>query len=312
MMSAMFKAFAGRAGWLPSLLALAIIALIGFTTVAALPRIEQNIEKQVSQYLEANLSKSDSLVGLQVHGRDVLLSGRIADPETVQAGLMSLPGVRRVVISDAGSMASSRAGGASDGDASPVTSQVATFRSSVESDVSAPASIVKSEISEPSPNSHEPDKNIANTVSQNAATSTGQSSISDDLSSVVSDARAERTITASRANPEALILSLNKLSSVSVMFAPGDARISAETGSSLMPLAQMMSQNPDLLLGIEGYPDFSVASDEGAFIGFVRARNAEKFLLEQQVESSRIFTRYVSTDGTSAEEGVQLKFYILK
>jgi len=311
MINAIIKAFTGRAGWLPSLLVLAIVALTGLATVLGLPRIEQNVGQQVRQYLEINLSDGDSLAGFQISGRDALLSGQINDPATVRAGLKMLPGVRQVVVNDVESIATSQST-SSQAKGEPAGSQAPD--SSVDSGVIAPETTSSANLEQDDVSRAQlivPDRSVADILVQNAATSTA-STMPDGVSSPVSGAEAGSPSVASSPRPEAVILSLNELFSESVMFSPKDTLVSAKLRASLASLVGMMKNNPELILGIEGYPDLSVASDKSMFIGFSRARNTEKFLLEQQVEDERIFTRYVSSDPISGDDSAQLKFYILK
>jgi len=319
MINSIFKAFSGRAGWLPSLLALVIIALIGTATVMGLPRIEQNIEQQIRHYLETNLSDRDSLVSFQVSGRDVLLAGQISDPAAIRSGMVALSGVRRVTINGAKSIGSRQVNSESADNVNLKMPDASTDESGVEAEMPASASLEPSDGSASSLGQTDPA--IANIIASGAATSTEQAA-PDDVLSPASEAQAgnseqgyskvERAAFTSDASPEALIRSLNALVSASVIFSPGVAQVSAEFASALLPLVGMMKNNPDFVLGIEGYPDHSVASDKSAFVGFVRARNIEKFLLEQQVQDQRIYTRYLPGDQTSADDGAQLKFYILK
>lgn len=321
MMNAIVKAFTGRAGWLPSLLSLAIILLIAVTTVTALPRIEQRIATLIQQYLEANLSAKDSMVSVQVSGRDVLLRGHIADPALLRVGLLSLPGVRGVAIDASNTIAfpgvssgivPSELVDESTADVNAENNEAETreadaSEAGTEMEIPSSATLDAGDIKVPLLNQSDTPVNSV------AATSTGQAASDDEPhpdtqsgDTQTGNAGAER-----RTNPEALILSLNQQFLSSAMFAPGEAQISAELGASLMTLAEMMRQNPDLALGVETYPDLSVGGDKGAFIGFLRARNTEKFLLDQQLEDARIFTRDLSNDWSSAEEGLQLKLYIL-
>ncbi len=98
MLSALFKAFTGRSGWLGSILALAILAVIAYAAVTGLPGVQQRVLTLSQAYLEDNMAAGDTLMSLQVNGRDVHLGGDIQDPDALKSGLESLSAVRRVVL----------------------------------------------------------------------------------------------------------------------------------------------------------------------------------------------------------------------
>jgi outer membrane protein OmpA-like peptidoglycan-associated protein len=98
MFSALVKAFTGRAGFLSSLLALSIIALISAAVLLGLPRIEQNLENSAQIVLSENLADGDSLVSLGVDGRQLLLEGEFEDAAGLSAKLNTIEGVRSVLI----------------------------------------------------------------------------------------------------------------------------------------------------------------------------------------------------------------------
>ena len=97
MLSALIKAFTGRAG-LGSLLALLIVALIAYTVVDRLPKVEQNVLALSQDYLDRNMVTGDTLMSLQVVGRDVHLGGEFEDPPGLKAGLESIDGVRSALL----------------------------------------------------------------------------------------------------------------------------------------------------------------------------------------------------------------------
>ena len=98
MLSALFKAFTGRAGGLGSLLALLIVALIAYTVVDRLPKVEQNVLAMSQNHLNSNMADGDTLMSLQAEGRDIRLGGEFQNPAALKAGLESLEGVRRVFL----------------------------------------------------------------------------------------------------------------------------------------------------------------------------------------------------------------------
>ncbi len=98
MLSALFKAFTGRAGGLGSLLVLLIVALIAYTVVDRLPKVEQNVLAMSQDYLDSNMVDADTLMSLQAEGRDIRLGGEFQNPAALKAGLESLEGVRRVFL----------------------------------------------------------------------------------------------------------------------------------------------------------------------------------------------------------------------
>lgn len=98
MFSALVKAFTGRAGFLSSLLALSIIALISAAVLLGLPRIEQNLGNSAQLVLSENLADGDSLVSLGVDGRQLLLEGKFEDAAGLSAKLNEIEGVRSVLI----------------------------------------------------------------------------------------------------------------------------------------------------------------------------------------------------------------------
>lgn len=127
MLSALFKAFTGRAGGLGSLLALLIIALIAYTVVDRLPGVEQNVLTISQDYLDSNMAAGDTLMSLQADGRDVHLGGEFQDPAALKVGLESIEGVRRVFL-----IGSSLLQADAPTDASYVESKPATVDTSVE------------------------------------------------------------------------------------------------------------------------------------------------------------------------------------
>lgn len=99
MLSALIKAFTGRAGGLGSLLALLIVALIAYTVVDRLPKVEQQVLAVSQDYLAGNMAADDVLKSLQADGRDVHLGGEFQNPAALKAGIESLNGVRKVFLS---------------------------------------------------------------------------------------------------------------------------------------------------------------------------------------------------------------------
>lgn len=98
MLSALFKAFTGRAGGLGSLLALLIVALIAYTVVNQLPKVEQSVLAMSQDYLDSNMLAGDTLMSLKADGRDIHLGGEFQNPAVLKAGLESLQGVRSAFL----------------------------------------------------------------------------------------------------------------------------------------------------------------------------------------------------------------------
>ncbi|MCP4000211.1 MAG: hypothetical protein GY727_04790, partial [Gammaproteobacteria bacterium] len=102
MFSALLKAFTARAGFLPSMLALLLIALTSAAVLLSLPRIEQDIENSGQTVLSDSLSKGDTLVSLRAEGRNLLLDGQFEDATALSAKLNEIKGVRSVIINGSG------------------------------------------------------------------------------------------------------------------------------------------------------------------------------------------------------------------
>ncbi len=98
MFKALFKAFTGRAGFIPSLLALSIIALTAAAILLSLPRIEQQLEDSAQTMLSDTLTDNDVLEGFRVEGRQLLLEGEFEDAASLSAHLKEIKGVRSVLI----------------------------------------------------------------------------------------------------------------------------------------------------------------------------------------------------------------------
>ncbi len=102
MFSALLKAFTARAGFLPSMLALILIALTSAAVLLSLPRIEQDIENSGQTVLSDSLSQGDTLVSLRAEGRNLLLDGQFEDGAALSAKLNEIKGVRSVIINGSG------------------------------------------------------------------------------------------------------------------------------------------------------------------------------------------------------------------
>ncbi len=102
MFSALLKAFTARAGFLPSMLALLLIALTSAAVLLSLPRIEQDLENSGQTVLSDSLSQGDTLVSLRAEGRNLLLDGQFEDAAALSAKLNEIEGVRSVIINGSG------------------------------------------------------------------------------------------------------------------------------------------------------------------------------------------------------------------
>jgi outer membrane protein OmpA-like peptidoglycan-associated protein len=106
MFSALIKAFTGRAGFLPSLLALVLIALTAAAVLLNLPRIEQRLIESSQTVLQQNLGENDQLLSIQAEGRNLLIEGDFEDIAMLVAQLEQIDGVRGVrVIAAEGKLA---------------------------------------------------------------------------------------------------------------------------------------------------------------------------------------------------------------
>ena len=98
MFKALFKAFTGRAGFIPSLLALSIIALTAAAILLSLPRIEQKLEDSAQTMLSDTLTDTDVLEGFRVEGRQLLLEGEFEDAASLSAQLKEIKGLRLTIV----------------------------------------------------------------------------------------------------------------------------------------------------------------------------------------------------------------------
>lgn len=98
MFGALSRAFTGRAGFLASLLALALIALIAAAVLLKLPQIEQNLQIESEQVVSENMAATDTLRRLSVEGRDLVLEGEFEAPAALAARLSEIEGLHQVMI----------------------------------------------------------------------------------------------------------------------------------------------------------------------------------------------------------------------
>ncbi|MEE9447924.1 MAG: OmpA family protein [Arenicellales bacterium] len=108
---------------------------------------------------------------------------------------------------------------------------------------------------------------------------------------------------------EAYILHLNKQMAVQHMFESGEYRVSNTLANELNTLANVMRNNPNLLLRIVGNLDFSVDQRNAEYVGMDRARSIRNYLREQGVEPFRLFAAPLPRDSAFAKR-VQVVFYI--
>ena len=109
--------------------------------------------------------------------------------------------------------------------------------------------------------------------------------------------------------PTQYITELNSRIAGQVLFGPGEHTISDALAAELDGLAELMRQNPDLLLRVVGNIDFNVDRRYAEYVGIDRAREIKKYLYAQRVESFRIFATPLPRD-RAYDKRVQLVFYI--
>ncbi len=109
--------------------------------------------------------------------------------------------------------------------------------------------------------------------------------------------------------PTNYITELNSRIAEQVLFESGEHTISDVLAAELDGLAEMMRQNPDLLLRVVGNIDFSVDRRYAEYVGIDRAREIKKYLYGQRVEPFRVFATPLPRD-RAYDKRVQLVFYI--
>lgn len=100
MLSALFKAFTGRAGILASLLALLIIGVVAAAVVLGIPQIEQKLVTKTEAFLKANMAESDVLSQLSAEGRTLHIQGKVQDTDAFKQSVSALEGVQSLVFTE--------------------------------------------------------------------------------------------------------------------------------------------------------------------------------------------------------------------
>ena len=110
-------------------------------------------------------------------------------------------------------------------------------------------------------------------------------------------------------HPGKYIVDLNKRVAEQAVFESGQFEIGDSLAAELDDLAEMMFQNPHLLLRVVGNIDFSVEPRIAEYVGIDRAREIRDYLKSRRVEPFRVFATPLPRD-YAFDKRVQIVFYI--